>query len=244
MKQKIGIIISSVALMLAPVMTYAVDTPATQGQNAGTAAATLQAQKQTSLQKRGEEEISRRITSLNALVTKINGLEKLTAAEKISFTSEIQTDITDLTSLNAKIAADTDLNTLKTDVQSIVNDYRVYLLFMPKIHLLASADRATDTINVLAGLASNLSNRIDAAKTAGKDVTNLQSTLNEMNSKLTEATTEVTAIQNTVTPLTPDGYPANRATLVSARADLKVARTDLQVAYNDAKTIIAGLKAQ
>jgi hypothetical protein len=246
MRQKIAIIISLLGITLLPVFTYAANGTGTATTTNTTKAAAQQAQQTqrfTSLQSRGEQEITRRLTALNTLITKVNGLARLTAAEKASFVSQIQSNIDELTALNTKIAADTDVTTLLADVQSIVSAYRIFLVFMPQVNLLAAADRVNTTVSSLTTLSTNLSNRLTAAQASGKNVTALETTLSDMNAKLADATTQSNEIQTSVTPLTPAGYPGNKTTLVAARADLKTARTDLQTAFQDAKTIISGVEA-
>ena len=197
----------------------------------------------TNLKSRGDLEITRRITSLNTLFSKINGLKKLSDAQKSTFTTNVQSEITTLTTLKSKIDADTDLATLKTDIMSIVQAYRVYLVYMPQIRILASADRMDVTADLLTTEALQLQTRITSASTGGHDVTSLNSLLTDMNSKIADAKTQYQNATNLVTSLTPAGYPGNKTSLVQGKTDIQTGAADLKTAHQDAMQIRTGLKA-
>ena len=139
--------------------------------------------KTTNLKDRAAKEIERRLTSLNDLISKINGIKKITDAQKSSFSSQIQTEIVSLNTLKTKIDADTDLTALKTDVQSIIKSYRVYALFLPKINILLAADGLDNLADKLSTIAIKLETKINDAKVKGTDVATLNSLLSNLNSK-------------------------------------------------------------
>lgn len=195
------------------------------------------------LQARANKEIDRRLGRLNKLIARINNMKRLTADQKSSLISQIQTEITNLTNLKTKIAGDTDLPTLKADVRSIVTSYRVFALFVPQISLLASADRTLEVTDKLTAIATKLQTRIQTAQNNGKDVTSLQTALTDMQNKISDAKTQATNAINAVLPLTPSGYPGNVTVLQSSRTVIQTAHQDLVTARQDAKTIIKGLRA-
>src|SRR3954470_13812945 len=84
---------------------------------------------------RADQEIARRLSALNALNTKIQGMAKLTATEKGTLGSSITAQIAAMNDLKAKIDADPDITTLKTDIKSIAESYRIYLLVIPQGHI-------------------------------------------------------------------------------------------------------------
>ncbi len=194
------------------------------------------------LRERATREIDRRITSLDRLIAKINAFKKLSSTQKSTMVSQIQTEITNLTALKAKIDADTDNATLKTDIQSIVKGFRIYALFVPKIHILATSEGLDVAADRMSSLAGKLEARIAEAKIKGEDTASLDLLLTDMKAKITDAKTQAQAARDLVTPLTPDGYPGNKTTLQSARAKLVAGRRDLQLARQDAGRIIQGLR--
>lgn len=196
----------------------------------------------TNLKTKADKEIDRRLAVLNNLVQRINSINKLSDSSRSELLLLVQTDITTLTNLRDKIEADTDLSVLKTDVQSIVKDYRVYVLARPKIGLVIAADTVLANADKLTTISAKLQTRITQEQSAGKDVSALESTYKDMQAKIADAQTQAKNAQSTVASLTPEGYPANKSTLLSALKMLKTARQDLQAARNDAHTIIQGIK--
>ncbi len=188
-----------------------------------------------------DKEIDRRVEALNTAISRLNDLKRLTTDDKSGLTKQIQDQIVALTNLKAKIDTDTDAETLKTDKQAIVNQYRIFLLFIPKTHILAAVDALQTGLNTLNSLVPKLQARIQTAQSAGLDVTQLNVKLQDMQNKLADAKTQLQNAQTIVTPLTPDGFPGNKPQLLTARKDIQVAYTDLIAARNDAKFIIDAL---
>lgn len=216
---------------------------AQQGANPTAKQAQNQTNRITRLKTRADREIDRRIAALNNLITKINSNNRISASDKSTYISQIQSQISTLSTLKSKIDADTDLDTLKTDVKSIVDSYRIFALFIPKIHILSSADSMSQAADKLTAIAAKLQTKIQAAQAAGGDVTALQSALSDLQTKVTDAKTQYQNAESTITPLTPDGYPANKSQLDSAITMIKTGAQDLKTARADAVTIINGLKS-
>lgn len=192
----------------------------------------------TNLKNRADNAITARVNSLNKLITIINNIKRLTAEQKTTLTTQVQTEITNLQTLKSKIDADTDLTTLRTDVKSIVQSFRVYLVFIPKTYIIAHGDRILDVVSLLQTLETKLTARVSQAG----NPSNLMSLLTDMTNKLNDASAQANNAINAVLPLTPDGWPGNKTTLQSARTMLQTARHDLQDALHDAQSIRRGLK--
>jgi hypothetical protein len=194
------------------------------------------------LRNRAEKEISRRLDFLNQLITKISGIKKLSAAEKTSLQTQIQTQIDRLTALQTKINADTDNTTLKTDVKSIISNYYIFLFFRVQVNLLIAADRVSTTAVNFSQIYNKLQTRISQAQAAGDDVTQLNILLVDMNTKINDTNTQVSAAQTEIIPLTAVGYPGNKTTLQDAKTKIQTAVQDLKTAYQDAVSIRQNLK--
>lgn len=198
--------------------------------------------KSATLNTRAANEISRRITALKELLTKIAGLKHLTDTEKSTLSSGVQAEIDSLTALQAKIQADTDLATLKADVQSIVTSYRVFALYIPQVRLLTAAESLDNVADNMLGIGTRLQTRLTELQNAGENVTSAQTTLSNMQFKLTDAKAQSNAITAAVTPLTPAGFPGNKTTLQAARTRLATGVKDIKEAAIDAKQIMSVLK--
>ena len=195
----------------------------------------------SSIHSRGGQEISRRLSYLNNLLTQINNATHLTASDKTALTSEINNEIASLTALQSTLASQTSLSSAKTNVQSMITEYRVFSLVIPKVRMIIYADNQQNNEAKLSTLSGKLETRIAAAKTAGTDVTSLQTKLDDMKSRITAAQALSSSVETGLLGITPDQYNANKSILAPYHADLGTAHADNQVAYNDAKSIIEGL---
>jgi len=163
---------------------------------------------------------------------KIQAMKKVSDADKTTLAGQIQTQVTTLTTLKAKIDADTDITVLRTDVKSIIASYRIFMLIIPRGHIVAAADRMSTLVDDMTALGTKIEKRITAAQTAGKDVTALNALLADFTAKLADAKTQSQAAITKVVSLNPDNgdtavMQANTATLKAARADIKVGTQDL-----------------
>jgi hypothetical protein len=188
------------------------------------------------------QEIDRRITSLDKLIERINEIKKLSDASKSSLVTQAQDQITNLTSLKTKISADSDLATLKADRQAVYNQYWIYMLFIPKIYIVASADR-------LLGITDDTQTIADKLEPKVQGNASLEKTFADLEAKISDAKTQAQNAQNTVMPLTPDQgdkikMEANKNALQNARKMLQTARHDLADARQDIQQIRQGLKVK
>jgi hypothetical protein len=235
----LGAIISAISLTVLPAGALA--TPKTVNETGTSVKAGDQAKVQRIIA-RGNSEISRRLNTLNTLNGKINSATKLSAADKAPLSSEVLSEIDGLNNLKTKLDADTTVSDAQSDAQSIINDYRVYALIVPKINLIKTADDQQVAEAKLSALATKLQTRVTTAKTAGKNVTSLQSGLDGMNSKISTAQSISSQIESSVINLQPSDYNTNHSVLSGDRNQLKTAQTDIQAAVTAGTTIVNGLK--
>lgn len=192
---------------------------------------------------KANNEITRRITSLQGIISKIKSAKHFTESQKSTFALQIQTEIANLTALKAKIDADTDMAALRADVQSVTKSYRVYALYIPKIHSLGAVDEVLNAADRMSKFIPKLQSKITEAQAAGKDVTALNLALADMQNKIADAKTQAQNAQNVLMSLAPEGYPGNKTSFESAKATLQTARQDLKTAREDGSAILSGLRA-
>ncbi len=200
-----------------------------------------QTQHLDSIHSRGSQEITRRITYLNNLLTQINNANHITVADKSALISIINNEISGLTALKATLASESSLSNAKADVQTMINEYRVFALIIPQVRMVIYADNQQTNQAKLTTLAGKLQLRLNDAKKAGTDITALQADLVDMNAKIAAAQVLSSYVETNVIKVTPVQYDANHSILVQYHQDLQTAHADNAAAYNDAKTIIAGL---
>jgi hypothetical protein len=91
-----------------------------------------------------------------------------------------------MTDLKAKIDADTNHEALLHDVGSITIDYREYILVIPQVSLLASADHKEWVYTYLSGVAADLQTKIDHMTNTEKKA-EAQVKLDDMKAKIADA---------------------------------------------------------
>lgn len=197
----------------------------------------------TTAKQKADQEIQRRIQKLTDLSTKVQGMAKVSAEAKASLASAVQSQISELTSLQVKIDADTDTATLKTDIQSIAKSYRIFMLVIPQAMIEVASDKIQTATAQFTSLSTKLQGRIAAGQAAGKDTTSVSASLTDMNAKIADANVQAAAAVSHVQGLQPDNgdktvMAANDAALKQSRADLKIAQSDLEAARQDAKSIV------
>jgi hypothetical protein len=201
------------------------------------------------LQTRADEEITRRITALNALSVRVNAMQKVSASDKATLSASISSQITALNTLQTQITADAAANSttsLVTDVKSITGSYRIFALVIPQGDIEAATDRVLDVVSTMNGLSMAFSTRISAAASAGADVTAIQATLADFTAKVDDANTQSQAATAEVAALVPDGgvqaqMDANTTALKDARTKIEASQQDLIAARADAQSIIKAL---
>lgn len=191
---------------------------------------------------RATAEIDRRLTSLNKTIERLNKLNRLSSDVKTSLTAQVQVEIDSLTALKAKILADTDVATLKTDIQAIRNSHRIYAFFLPKVHILAAADAMIEAANKAAEIANMLETKITEARNKGQDVTFLETALSDMRTNIDAAKTAGENVQNRVSALALGGFPANKTALQEARTSLRAGKENLKTVRDDARDIWQALR--
>ena len=197
------------------------------------------------LRRLGDCEIDRRIDTNTRLQSRVANADSLTSADRAALHSQLTADTRGLTVLRGKIDGETDVDTLLADLKKIVTDFRIYLLMVPKTDEVIAADAELAAVARLGTLSTNLQTRIDAAKAAGKDVTQAQGELDAMNAKAAQVSPLIQGIPAAVLPLTPAQYNDGTAKpiLTSSRVSLQSGRGLLVGARADAMACVAALKA-
>ncbi len=186
------------------------------------------------------KEIDRRVAAMTALITRVNNLKKISAEQKASLVAQLQTAISDLTALKAKIAADTDAATLQADKQSIVISYRVFTSLMPKVEILAHANAMLETIDEMNAATTAFQKELTAS---GKDTSAIKTLMTDRQTKITTTTTQIQNLIKEVSSVSPTDYPNSKTVLQNARQTLAQGRKDLRSAYQDLKQANQALKA-
>ena len=184
--------------------------------------------------------ITKRLTDLAAARRLLDAATHVAASDRTALDGQIDSASGGLTTLKRTVDADTTLRQLRIDCRMIVTTYRVYLVLIPKVHMVVAADRVLAASAALNNVATLVQGKIAAG--GGATPGGAQAALTDLIAKAAAAQATAGGIPGELLPLTASGYPGNRPTLLAARASLATAQTDLAAALADAKTIQAALR--
>lgn len=198
--------------------------------------------KLSAIQASAAAKTSARITSLNAAIPKVTANKALTDADRSAILGTLNADLAAMKSLAAKIAADTDAATARTDYESIFTGYRVYAVALPQAHFAAAADALTDTVIPRLTTAESKLAAALAGKDASKSTPELQAKLVDMTTQIAAAKAAADGTAAKALAVTPSDYNANHAVMAPIRASIVSAHAAAKLARADAKSILAALK--
>jgi hypothetical protein len=185
--------------------------------------------------------ITDRLTTLGNLQTSLTAYKDLPDAARGTLSQVIASDISGLTALKAKVAGETTEAAVRADGKAMVDDYRVYLLVVPKVHLTHVLDvenaAAARLVKVHDALADRLAKDPAADTQANKDL------LADMSAAIQAADTGVDGKDAALLALqpSPDGKGLTAA-VKEASGPAKAARDELKKAVADAKKVRDALK--
>lgn len=194
----------------------------------------------TNVKARADKMIGTRIADLQTLLSHVTTDSKLPANDASAFANDINTTISSLQALKAKIDADTDYTTALADTKTIVTSYRIYLIYEPKLRLMIAVDNLTSLNQKLASLSGNLAMLINNLKSQGRDVTTAQNALSDLNAKLTDANNKLSDANIMLKNITIS--QAGQQPFVTVKQDLAAVRQDYAAIRHDLAQIRSSLK--
>jgi hypothetical protein len=167
----------------------------------------------------------------------------ITDAHRSTLRGLVSQDTTGLTGLKTKVAGETTLTALRADAQSMVNDYRIFILVGPKVRLTIAGDAETDAIARAQTAHDKLVGLVAKAKTNGKDTTAAEQDLAAMQAAITKASSDLSGQVAALLAIQPgpDGA-AIRAAVAAVRKAVGATRADIKTAVADAKKVTAFLR--
>jgi hypothetical protein len=182
--------------------------------------------------------IDRRLRTLATLKTAIGDAKNLTDAHRATLTSLVDSDTAGLTALRAKVDGAQSVEAVRADERSMVVDYRIYLLVVPKVRFTIAADAETAAIETLRSVHDTLADAIAAAQAKGEDVSVEQAELTDLQNRIDAASKAIEGKADGLLAVTPSADAgAMMAAVNSVRAAVRTARQDLRTAIGDARQI-------
>ncbi len=163
--------------------------------------------------------VDARLSALASLKVEIDRSAYLTASQKTSLKAMVDSNISGLTTLLAKIKADTDLAVLKADSEKIYTDFRIFSVFTPKIKALIAFYSQANYSGKANEVLVVVQNKLNDFKDAGVNVVANQAALDAAKASLVQANAKIGTMTTKASDLKPSDFPTISATVIS---DLKV----------------------
>jgi hypothetical protein len=183
-----------------------------------------------------------RLSTITDLQNRLASFKDVSAADKATLSGLLSTDATALTALKATVAGETTVAAVKADGKKMVDDYRVYLLVAPKVHLVNALSVEADAVARLHKVHDALADRL--AKDATADTQANKDLLSDMNAQIAAADQLIDGKIATVLAIQPgpDGKSIT-AQVKAVSAAAHGAREDFRKAVQDAKKVRDYIKA-
>ena len=210
---------------------------ATPAQAATPAPHSLAAEKAVALAR-----IDGRLHTLAALKTAVDAATNLTSGHRATLSGLVQSDTAGLTTLRAKVTAEQTVDAVRADERTMVVDYRIYLLVVPKVRLTIASDVEGTAVAKLGAVSGTLAKAIAAAQAKGRNVGAEQAELADLNGQAAAAQAAIAGKADGLLAVAPSADAgAMTATVSPVRAAVRAARQDLRKAVADARQIRAQL---
>lgn len=199
----------------------------------------------TKLQERitsGNSQIALRVKDLNVVEAKMTGVVTLSKNAKDTLIAQIASEISGLNALKSKIDSGTTLSSVDAGIKTIYSDYRVYVLILPKIALIETADKELVTSAQFSQLNKLLAPLVAAAAKSNSNGAKVaQVALKNMDKEYRQARAISATIEVNVLPLQPSDYNSNPGILKGDNAQLVTANKDNNLAAKDAVAVLVAL---
>jgi hypothetical protein len=192
---------------------------------------------------RALEAIEKRLTTIDDLERAINRSENIDPDHAEQLLGELRTSAAGLESLAGAIRAAEDLETLRVLIPQIFEDYRIYAVAAPKVHLVVAADAAGAIADRLGEATDSLGAVLDRLEEQNIEVADAQALLTEMERLVASGSESAAKVPGMVLGLTPADYPGSTKVLRSAQAGLQSAGADLRAAGETAHEIVRFIKS-
>jgi hypothetical protein len=191
---------------------------------------------------RALEAIEKRLVTIDNLERAIDRSDVVELSHAEQLLGELRASAAGLESLASEIRAADDLASVWALVPKIFEDYRIYAVVAPKVHLVLTADAAGAVAGRMDLAAGALGDVLDRLAENGIDVAEAEAMLAEMERLVASGAELAASVPHMVLGLTPADYPGSSETLRSAHEVLQTAGTGLRAAGHSAHEIVCFIK--
>jgi hypothetical protein len=199
---------------------------------------TARVQRMATVKARAADAVRQRVEDLGNAKASLAASPTVTPAHRSALNVEIDAQVSGLARQGTAVQDATDVPTVVAQARKIVDDYRVYVLELPKVAEIEAIDAVTASMATVDRLLAQESAVLDALQAGGKDVSAQRRTLQTSKQKVDSVRASVEPLADPVLALTPSGYPANRTTLQSTRTALRAAVQALKTMKDDLRGVL------
>ena len=194
------------------------------------------------LKRRALQAIDKRLETITRWIEKVDNNEYLSADHQAALRTELEAATRGLTALAEGIEEADSYSELGGLIPKIVEDYWVFALLGPKVHLVIGADHLIYITGRFDETAVTIHSAIDRAAGAGFDVADAQAALDRMSVHLAAASLLIDPVAGSILVLQAADMPEARDQLRSAHADLKSGRQELRAARKSAHEAVSAFR--
>ena len=190
------------------------------------------------LKDRAEQAIEKRLETIERVTKALGDVQHLTDEHERILLSELAAASNGLTALGREIESAETIAELRELIPSIFEDYRIYVVAVPKAHLVAVADTVVAAVDRLELVAGSLQDTINRLKEAGFDTSEAEVVLGQMQAFLGDASASAGPVPDAELRLAPADWPdPAKGILQGAHSDVRSARGDVSSAVRSAHEI-------
>jgi hypothetical protein len=187
--------------------------------------------------------IDLRLAALNRGASAIEQARHLTDEHRSTLSTVVNDAIAGLTELKDQVAQETTLPAVRTDAQSMVDDYRVFLLVGPQLRLTIAGDTEQFAIDKAQQAHDRFAGLVDERRSGGADTTAAETDLAEMQAAIDAAETHLDGQLDTLLAITPGpDATAITAAVAAVRQALGDARSELRTASTEGRAVLTFLR--
>ena len=190
-----------------------------------------------------ESQLGDRIHLLGQLSSEIENHPSLSPQDRSTLLSTVQSDTTAIQGLQRTVQGDTTGSQLSSARQAMYQDYRIYAVFSPQVHLTIACDRVSSTTAGLAGFGQTLAATLTSLGNQGVNVNQAESYLSQFQTSVAASSAATAGLSSNLLSITPIDYPSSTTTFKAALNFIRSAESDLTSARQDLVAIVKSLNS-
>lgn len=196
------------------------------------------------IKRRAIAAIDKRLTALSRVSAKVSSNGHVTEAHANTLQRHYAEATEGLKELARQIEAADTRERLRELIPQIAEDFRVYLVILPKSHEVIVSDSMADAVDRMTGVSGTLLEAIERAEEAGYDMTEARRWLGVANEEIRAVETGAVPVADSVVGLTAaDWEEPAKSLLAEGKRKLETARGDVRDAVEALKNTRRAIKA-